>query len=111
LKWIKTKHWAPLELQYESKIIKDSVGRYYLATSLPLEPLRNASDEFKNVIALDPGIRTFLTGYGIHGKGIAFGKGGMKNIFQTLYLSDKLNSIVNKKENGNYQYNHRKRQN
>jgi transposase len=70
----KKKHWAPLELQYDSKIIKDSVVRYYLTTSLPLEPIRNASDEFKNVIALDPGIRTFLTGYDIHGKGIAFWK-------------------------------------
>jgi putative transposase len=86
------------------------VGRYYLATSLPLEPIRNASDEFKNVIALDPGVRTFLTGYDIHGKSIAFGKGGTKNIFQKLYLSDKLNSIANKKENDNYQYNYRKRQ-
>jgi transposase len=86
------------------------VGRYYLATSLPLEPIRNASDEFKNVITLDPGIRIFLTVYNIHGKSIAFGKEGMKNIFKKLYLSDKLNSIANKKENDNYQYNYRKRQ-
>jgi len=45
-------------------VVKDSIGRFYLIVLKPLEPVRQREEDvYQNVIALDPGFRTFLTGF------------------------------------------------
>jgi transposase len=46
----------------------------------PLGPLRQRKEDvYQNVIALDPGVRTFLTGFDTKGNGFKFGKYGIKS--------------------------------
>jgi putative transposase len=63
------------------------------------------------VISLDPGVRTFMTGYDKDGKTFEFGKGGMKRIEQHLHRADGLNSKIYKRKADVYEHNHKRRQN
>ena len=50
----------------------------------------------KRVIALDPGVRTFLTGYDPSGAFVEIGKGGMTRIFRLCLHLDKLCATIAK---------------
>jgi hypothetical protein len=53
-----------LEIKFDTRIIKDSIDRFYIIMLKPLEPLRtNTEHTYKNIIALDPDVRIFLTGF------------------------------------------------
>lgn len=66
----------------------------------------------KGVISLDPGVRTFMTGYDPQGKTYEWGKGDMSRITRLAISSDKLISIINNKEsikNKNTKMKHKER--
>ena len=52
----------PLELGYDSRLIRDKCGRYFLCIPHPLDDQLAHTPE-NEIIALDPGVRTFMTGY------------------------------------------------
>jgi putative transposase len=92
-------------------VVKDSIGRFYLIVLKPLEPLRQREEDvYQNAIALDPGVRTYLTGFDTRGNGFKFGKYGINLIERELFRADSLNSEINQKENGNFVHNHKRRQ-
>ncbi len=78
----------------------------------PLEPLRTKTQHtYKNVIALDPSVRTFLTGFDTEGNGFKFGKYGVNSLQKKLLRAHSIQSSVNHKTSGLFEYNHKRRQN
>jgi len=114
LKNIRTKSKHKVEIKYDTRIIKDSIGRYYILMLKPLDKLKEEPLIHKKVISLDPGVRSFMSGYDIDGKVVEFGNGDMRKIFRLLYGADKLQSKIYKKQENNkqrFQHNHKRREN
>lgn len=86
----------PRDLVYDTKLVKDRLGRFFLCQILPLQEVQNTPAE--NVIALDPGVRTFMTGYSPEGTITEWGSGDMQRIFRLCHTHDKLQSKWSQKE-------------
>lgn len=71
VKWlrdIKTKCSYPLEIKFDTRFVKNTIGRFYIIMLKPLKPLRTKIEgTYKNVITLDQGVGTFLTGFDMEG--------------------------------------------
>jgi transposase len=78
-----------------------------------LETLRtNTEHSYKNIIAIDPDIRTFLTGFDTEGNGFKFGKYGINVLQKKLLRADNIQSAMNQKTNETtFGYNHKRRKN
>src|SRR6185437_10005641 len=89
----------PIEAtQYDSRIVKTRLGKYYISISMPLEPkslsmkLRSQYNVPERIIALDPGVRTFQTGYDPSGACFEWGKNDMGKIMRLGYAIDNIQS-------------------
>jgi hypothetical protein len=115
LKWlrdIKIKCSHPIGIKFDTRIVKDSIGRFYLIMLKPLELLRTKTkDTYENVIALDADVRTFLTGFGTESNGFKFGKYAMNAFQKKLLRVDSIQCSISRKTNGPFEYNHKRRQN
>jgi len=80
----------PQDLVYDTKLVKDRLGRFYLCQILPLQDVECSPTE--KTISLDPGVRTFMTGYSPEGTTTEWGKGDMQRIFRLCKEHDKLQS-------------------
>jgi transposase len=109
----KNKCSLPVEIKFDTRIIKESIGRFYLIMLRPLETLiKREEDSYKNIIAFDPGLRTFLTRFDKEGSGFKFGKYRMNTIQRKLLRADAIQSAMNLKSNEiTFAYNHKRRQN
>ncbi|KAK9490107.1 hypothetical protein V1508DRAFT_425913, partial [Lipomyces doorenjongii] len=57
----------PHDLKYNTRLVyQRTTGHYYLCVPMPLQVLEGPSSG--RLISLDPGVRTFLTGYTPDGK-------------------------------------------
>ena len=67
--------------------------RFYLCLPMPVE-LRSEDQTLvsKDVIALDPGVRTFMTGYSPRGEVLQVVKGDAVRIYRLAYALDRLHS-------------------
>lgn len=88
----------PKKLTHDSKIHKTILGEYYLCIAKPLDiRSENQGPEFingeGNVIALDPGVRTFQTCYDSKGMSFEWGKGDLSRIYRLTKNYDKIQSI------------------
>ena len=79
-------------LSNEIKIMKLRTGRWYLL--VPQEKEVISSDNQGAIISLDPGVRTFQTGYSPNGHIIKFGDGDIKIIRNYMLKTDKLQSKI-----------------
>ena len=77
-------------LNHELKIQKLKTGEWYLL--VPLEIEVSGSDNQGAIISLDPGVRTFQTGYSPDGSVLKFGDGDIKIIRNYMLKTDKLQS-------------------
>jgi len=68
------------------------LGHFYLCVSVPLDIIDNQDDVRGKVISLDPGVRTFMTGYDPDGQLIEWGNGDLNKIFKLSKKYDKLQS-------------------
>lgn len=100
----KTKNHGAI-LAHEFKIQKLRTGDWYLI--VPLDVEIKSSENQGTIISLDPGVRTFLTGYSPDGDLYKFGEGDMLKNFKNLLKTDKLNSKITKLK-GKKKYRHRK---
>lgn len=85
-KWILNKY--PNGLEYAFSISKDNTGQHYLLIPY-IEEKTNIVNE--NIISLDPGVRTFQTGYDPEGKIIECGHytiNKLKKIFTKISIVD-----------------------
>jgi len=97
----------PDELECDSRLIRTRLGHYYLC--LPME-LKAGSAENQGtfgtiqsacvdgIISLDPGIRTFMTGYDASGQSWEWGKQDIQRIYRLCHTADKLQSKWSQKD-------------
>lgn len=91
----------PTQLKYDSQLVMDHLGNFYLCIPMPLEvrtdnqgPMFSMAQEEggSGVIALDPGVRTFMTGYDLSGLAIEWGKSDIACIYRLCHAYDRIQS-------------------
>ncbi len=116
----KNKQWNqfPEDLVYDSRLVKTKDHKYYLCVPKPLEIQRESQALIKEhifgsntqVIAIDPGTRTFSTGYDLS-KGIfEWGVNDKRRFIRLCKYLDDLKSRMAKMTVDNFQYSTKKRQ-
>ena len=62
---MKSEKPLPQKLEFDTRLTRTRLGEYYLAVQTRVQPIRreNQSPERVKTISLDPGVRTFMTGY------------------------------------------------
>lgn len=113
--FVKSKEEIPSDLLYDTRITLTRSGKYYLNVLKPLEikgenqaPTTNGHAH-SGVISIDPGIRTFVTGYDPSGNVIEWGKSDIAKIFRLCKGIDGLISRHQAKVGGVYALGHRRR--
>jgi len=90
-------------LNYDCRIVRNRLGQYFISIPRPLKikslpiPLRNPKTVPERIISLDPGVRTFQTGYDPNGAVFEWGKNDMSRIMRLGYGIDQLQSRYNTK--------------
>ena len=96
---LKSPEKLPDALECDSRLIRTRLGHYYLC--LPME-LKVSSAENQGtagamqtscvdgIISLDPGIRTFMTGYDASGQSWEWGKQDIERIYRLCHTADSL---------------------
>ena len=74
----------------------DKLNRWFISIPIELEIRSENQRPENNIISLDPGVRTFMTGYDPEGRVIEVGKGDIGRIFRLSYKYDKFQSLVDK---------------
>lgn len=99
----------PEKLGFDCRLQMDNLQEFYLCLIIPIE-IRSDSqrpdfdERTKKMIALDPGVRTFMTGYDPNNRCIKWGKSDIGRIYRLCYVLDDLQSRWAKtKANKRYQ--------
>jgi putative transposase len=85
----------PAELHYDTRLVLNRLGKFYLCIPQPLEiwaENQGPTQSEDAVIALDPGVRTFMTGYDPSGRAIEWGKNDISRIYRLSHIYDKIQS-------------------
>lgn len=94
---IKVKEKIP-EVKNAIKIIKDSLNRFWFCIPIIKKLVKwNDNQVPKKIVALDPGIRTFMTSFANDDTSIEFGKADVSRIYRLGLHCDKLQSNWSKK--------------
>ena len=98
----------PDKLDFDSRLIKTRLGHWYLCLPLELEKIDLGENQAKGeidscgdidgIIALDPGVRTFMTGYDPSGKVWEWGKHDIGRIYRLCHTIDRMQSVWSKKD-------------
>ena len=87
----KAKEMIPNDIVYDSRLIKTKLGQYYFTLLKPIEQVpENQRPVVQNCIALDPGVRTFQSGYDIYGNYFEWGKNDCEILYKSLLAWDKV---------------------
>ena len=78
-------------------ILKYYHGRYYMIVPFVTKIKEKKKNE--KIIALDPGVRTFQTGFDNFGKFTEYGKGDSLKLFKNAKKCDKIQSDIDKNKN------------
>jgi putative transposase len=86
----------PPSVDKDCRLQRTVLGHFYFCvpTDVPLEPRAATSDNQARVIALDPGVRTFQTGYDPQGRLFEFGKGNIRRIERLCKHLDRLQATL-----------------
>lgn len=97
---IKSAEPLPNKLEYDSRILMDSLHEFWFCIPTLLVPkkLENQEIPIGKVASIDPGVRTFATIYDSEGKGIEVGKGDIGRIYRLGCVVDQLQSEWDQKE-------------
>jgi len=94
IKDMKTAEPLP-SVNHDSRIILDKLKRYFICIPIDLEiRSENQRPKTKNVISLDPGVRTFMTGYDPSGITSEWGVGDSERICRLAHHYDKCQSFM-----------------
>lgn len=100
---LKASEPLPDKLDYTVRLIRMRDGKYYLAIPQPLDvrgdnqaPLFKMEEE--SIVAMDPGVRTFMTTYSADGIVTEWGKADMTRIYRLCRAVDLLQSKWSQKE-------------
>jgi putative transposase len=95
---LKSSEPLPTSLEYDSRLIRTKLGHYYLCIPQPLELTPEKQGGQKSLISIDPGARTFATGYDPKGYMFEWGKSDISRIYRLCHNMDKLHSKIDGKE-------------
>jgi transposase len=87
---IKSAEQFPDKLEYDARLVRKRYGYFYLCIPKKLDKYNGPSQN--NVIAFDPGVRTFFTGYDPHGIIVEVRKSDISRIYRLCNSYDKLQS-------------------
>jgi putative transposase len=87
---IKSAQQLPDKLEYDARLVRKRYGYFYLCIPKKLDKYNGPSQN--KVIAFDPGMRTFCTGYGPDGIIVEVGKSDISRIYRLCNSYDKLKS-------------------
>jgi transposase len=93
---IKSNEQIPEKLNYTSRLKKTLLNKYYLCIPEPLNKV-GENQALGKMIFIDPGVKTFLTGYDPSGKIIQWGEKDIGVISRLLHYKRKLQSKMNSK--------------
>jgi len=93
--FIKSKEKLPVQLDFDARLQRTKLGDFYFCILNEIK-IRddNQAPKINNIISLDPGVRTFVTGYDPNGNIFEWGKGDITRLFKLGCQADKLKSIV-----------------
>ena len=99
----------PAQLECDAKLVKTRTNDFFacMPTTRP-EPTEAPWAYEGSCIALDPGVRTFLTGYDPSGRILEIGKGNVDKVFQMCYRVDRIMAKVSKANNHKQRYQRRR---
>ena len=90
---MKSSEPLPEILEYSSRLIKTETKKYYFCLPAPLVLSENQAPE-NSMIFIDPGVKTFITGYDPSGKIITWGERDVGRISRLLHYQRKLQSKI-----------------
>lgn len=105
---LKCEKQLPDKLDYDSRIIKTEANEYYICIPRKIS-CENQTTKNIRVISIDPGVRTFLTGYDPEGKIIEIGKNDIGYLSRLNHYKSKLQSKIKKASCHNERYKLKKR--
>jgi putative transposase len=98
----------PTNLECDSRLIKTALGHWYLCLPLQLKKIEHgenqangeidSGEQTSSILALDPGVRTFMTGYDPSGKVWEWGKQDIGRIYRLCHTIDKMQSEWSQKD-------------
>lgn len=88
---MKSNEKIPKELNYTSRLKKTQLNKYYLCIPEPLNVV-GENQALGKMIFIDPGVKTFLTGYDPSGKIIQWGEKDIGVIVRLQHYKNKLQS-------------------
>ena len=86
---------TPLKFDYDCRMIQDRLGRFYLCVPRHVSACDNQAGN--SIVALDPGVRTFITAFGIKQSETRILKFGDKDITRVYRLCKHLDNLISKK--------------
>jgi putative transposase len=100
LKKLRSAEPLPEDLIYDSRLVLERrTNAFYLCIPMPLVVRsENQAPATKRIIALDPGVRTFMTSYDPSGESIDFAAKDIGHIYRLCHRLDDLNSRWDAKE-------------
>jgi len=109
--YIKSTEILPAQLDHDTRLQRTKLGKFYLCILSKIEPRNeNQISSTQNIISLDPGVRSFVTGYDTNGNIFEWGKGDINYLFRLGCQADKINSLVDSdKVNHRTRYNLKKK--
>lgn len=90
---LKNSEKLPLKLSYDSRLIRTCTGKYFIVIQSPLARTKHSGKD--GVISIDPGTKTFLSGYDTSGNVISIGN-EMGRIARLLHYRNSLRSKIKK---------------
>ncbi|CAG8817127.1 10009_t:CDS:2, partial [Cetraspora pellucida] len=90
-----------LEINNAVNLVCDKFKRFYICIPIPIEEQYHENDDF---ISIDPGIRTFMTGYDPKGKIFEWGKGDISHIYRLCKRYDKYQNERSMLKSGYYKH-------
>ena len=86
----------PIELHYTSRLIKTPhLNELFLCVPRPLPPVKSCENQttLLPIISLDPGVRTFLTGFDTNNQTIEIGKNDIARLARLSHYRNKLQKV------------------
>lgn len=82
------------KIEFDCKIKLTKTNLCYISIPYTFTGICFNENQIKDIISLDPGIRTFLTGYSPNGHIIEIGKHAIQKIIRVCLVLDKMQSII-----------------
>ncbi|NBU33979.1 hypothetical protein EB077_01455 [bacterium] len=104
---LKSSEIIPKELNYTSRLVKTPTNKYFLTIPKPLE-IVSENQARNKMLFIDPGVKTFITGYDPSGKIVTIGEKDIGRIARLLHYKRKLQRKLKLEKNHSNKYNKRK---